>query len=55
MRPKAYGKQRPLGIIAIEDRIVMVMVVVAILTPIYEAATAEKLLGGLSVLSQYLF
>jgi retron-type reverse transcriptase len=39
MRPKAYCKQRPLGIIAIADRIVMV--VVAILTPIYEAATAE--------------
>src|SRR5213078_2370104 len=34
--PKADGKQRPLGIAAIEDKIVQAAVV-AILTPIYEA------------------
>src|SRR5205823_3143700 len=34
--PKADGKQRPLGIAAIEDKIVQTAVV-AILTPIYEA------------------
>src|SRR6202040_1653587 len=34
--PKADGKQRPLGIAALEDKIVQAAVV-AILTPIYEA------------------
>ena len=34
--PKADGRQRPLGIAAIEDKIVQAAVV-AILTPIYEA------------------
>jgi len=34
--PKADGSQRPLGIAAIEDKIVQATVV-AILTPIYEA------------------
>src|SRR5262249_23264427 len=34
--PKADGKQRPLGIAAIEDKIVQAAVV-ALLTPIYEA------------------
>ncbi|MEM9592491.1 MAG: reverse transcriptase domain-containing protein [Pseudomonadota bacterium] len=36
MIPKADGKQRPLGIAAIEDKIVQAAVVI-ILTPIYEA------------------
>jgi hypothetical protein len=35
---KADGKQRPLGIAALEDKIVQAAVV-AILTPIYEADT----------------
>jgi hypothetical protein len=37
--PKADGKQRPLGIAALEDKIVQAAVA-AILTPIYEATPA---------------
>ena len=36
MIPKADGRQRPLGIAALEDKIVQ-MAVVLILTPVYES------------------
>jgi RNA-directed DNA polymerase len=42
--PKADGKQRPLGIAAIEDKIVQAAVV-AILTPIYEANSSASAKG----------
>ena len=45
--PKADGKLRPLGIAAVEDKIVQ-QAVVTVLTPIYETVVGDNYVGAVT-------